>query len=414
MSGDTDTDTDAGRDTPGRSGADARPDGGVTAGETFETVDWETIDAEPAAGLSTAAVLEVVSLGALLGAFCYDYFVIANERPLIAEWDVTGVEWLFATVLVLGAFHIVVPLARNRRMTAYYWRRFRRNRVAVVSMLFLLSMFVIGTFGPLIWAPPNATIDYGAAYAPPIFVGGDLASWDHALGTDAQGRQLWHLIVYGMRVSFEIGLIATAMAITLGTFVGAVAAYFGGYVDEVLMRYVDLQQTFPVFILLVLLTYLYGASLLLIIVLYGAFGWEGTARLVRSEALQRREEAYIRAAESAGASRLWLIRRHLIPNVSSTVITAATLSIPVFILGEASLSFLGFGDPETFSWGRTINAGRSDLDSAWWISTIPGFVLFLTVLAFNFVGDALRDAIDPRSEGSGSGGGEETGGGGGL
>jgi peptide/nickel transport system permease protein len=177
------------------------------------------------------------------------------------------------------------------------------------------------------------------------------------------------------------------------------------------MRYVDLQQTFPVFILLVLLTYLYGASLLLIILLYGVFGWEGTARLVRSEALQRREEAYIRAAESAGASRLWLIRRHLIPNVSSTVITAATLSIPVFILGEASLSFLGFGDPETFSWGRTINAGRSDLDSAWWISTIPGFVLFLTILAFNFVGDALRDATDPRSEGAG-GGGEETGGGG--
>jgi len=387
----------------------ARADGGVT--ETFESVDWDAIDADPATGLSTATVVELTSFAVLLGAFCYDYFVLANESATFGSWDVTSVEWLFAAVLLLGAFHIALPLARNRRMTAYYWRRFRRNRIAVASAAFLTAMFVIGTFGPLVWAPPNETIDYGAAYAPPVFLGGDIASWNHALGTDAQGRQLWHLIVYGMRVSFEIGLIATALAITIGTFVGAIAAYFGGYVDEALMRYVDLQQTFPVFILLVLLTYLYGASLLLIILLYGVFGWEGTARLVRSEALQRREEAYIRAAESAGASRLWLIRRHLIPNVSSTVITAATLSIPVFILGEASLSFLGFGDPETFSWGRTINAGRSDLDSAWWISTIPGFVLFLTILAFNFVGDALRDATDPRSEGAG-GGGEETGGGG--
>jgi peptide/nickel transport system permease protein len=117
---------------------------------------------------------------------------------------------------------------------------------------------------------------------------------------------------------------------------------------------------------------------------------------VRSEALQRREEAYVRAANAAGASRGWVIRRHIIPNVSGTVITAATLAIPTFILGEAALSFLGFGDPETFSWGRTINAGRSDLDSAWWISTIPGLFLFFTVLAFNFVGDALSDAIDPR------------------
>jgi peptide/nickel transport system permease protein len=221
-------------------------------------------------------------------------------------------------------------------------------------------------------------------------------SWEHALGTDAQGRPVWHLIVYGMRVSLEVGLISMVFAVSIGTVVGTAAAYFGGYVDEVLMRYVDLQQTLPVFILLLLLIYLYGPSLLLIIALYGLFSWEGTARLVRSEALQRSEEEYVRASEATGADRWWTIRRHLIPNVSSTVITAATLSIPVFILGEASLSFLGFGDPDVFSWGRTISDGRSDLSNAPWISTVPGFFLFLTVLAFNFVGDALRDAIDPR------------------
>jgi len=365
-------------------------------GEAFENVDWDEVDAGGGGGLSGLLIAEVTAYVALLAAFAYDYFVLANESPTIGSWNVKDVEWLFALVLVLMFFHVVVPLVRNRRMTAYYWRQFRKNKVAIASLVYLTVLFFIGTLGPLVWAGPNSTIDFATAYAPPYFLGGDLASTDHFFGTDAQGRHLWHLIVYGMRVSFEIGLIATMLSITIGTVVGAVAAYFGGYVDEVLMRYVDIQQTFPVFILLVLLTYLYGASLLLIILLYGVFSWEGIGRLVRSEALQRREEAYVRAANAAGASRGWVIRRHIIPNVSGTVITAATLAIPTFILGEAALSFLGFGDPSTFSWGRTINAGRSDLDSAWWISTIPGLFLFFTVLAFNFVGDALSDAIDPR------------------
>ena len=364
--------------------------------DTFDRIDWAAVDADDG-GIGRAAALEILVFLGVGAAFAYDYLVVEADTPLVAGWNVSSVEWLFTVVVILGLFHVAVPLARNRRMTAYYWRQFRKNRLAVVSGGYLVVLFLVGTLGPAIWAAPNATIDYGAAYAPPLFVG-EGASLEHALGTDAQGRHLWHLIVYGIRVSFEVGLIATALAITIGTVVGAVAANVGGYVDEVLMRYVDLQQTFPVFILLVLLIYLYEASLLLIIVLYGLFGWEGTARLVRSEALQRTEEDYVRAAESAGAGRWWVVRRHVIPNVSSTVITAATLSIPVFILGEATLSFLGFGDPSTFSWGRTINAGRSDLDSAWWISTIPGVVLFLTVLAFNFVGDALRDAVDPRSD----------------
>jgi peptide/nickel transport system permease protein len=365
------------------------------SGEAFENVDWDEIDAG-GSGVSGLLIAELACYAVLAVGFIYDYAVLPDDTPTFANWDVTDVEWLFALVLVMMLFHVVVPLARNRRMTAYYWRQFRKNRLAIVSLVYLFVLFVIGTIGPVIWAPPNEVIDFGSAYAPPLFLGGDLASTEHFFGTDAQGRHIWHLLVYGMRVSFEVGLIATMLSITIGTMVGAVAAYFGGYVDEVLMRYVDIQQTFPVFILLVLLTYLYGASLLLIILLYGVFSWEGIGRLVRSEALQRREEAYVRAANAAGASQGWVIRRHIIPNVSGTIITAATLAIPTFILGEAALSFLGFGDPETFSWGRTINDGRSDLDSAWWISTIPGLFLFFTVLAFNFVGDALSDAIDPR------------------
>jgi len=359
-----------------------------------ETVDWAAVE-EGSTGFDRRLLAELATLGALAAGFVYDYAVLANEGPTIGPLgvDLTAVEWLFALVLLIGLFRVAWPLARNRRLTAYYWRQFRKNRVAVVSLYFLCGVFALGVVGPLLWAAPNETVDYAVSLQPPVFMGGSL---DHALGTDANGRHLWHLVVYGMRVSLEVGLISMVLAITIGTVVGAVAAHFGGYVDEALMRYVDLQQTFPVFIVLLLLIYLFGPSLLLIIGLYGLFGWEGTARLVRSEALQRREAPYVRAAEAAGAGRWWIVRRHIIPNVSSTVITAATLSIPVFILGEASLSFLGFGGPDVFSWGRTIADGRSNLVSAPWISTVPGVFLFLTVLAINFVGDALRDATDPR------------------
>jgi len=174
----------------------------------------------------------------------------------------------------------------------------------------------------------------------------------------------------------------------------------GGMVDEVLMRYVDLQATFPTFLLLILLIYLYGGSLFLLIMLFGFFSWEGTARLVRSEALQRTEEEYVQAAEAAGASQAWIIRRHIIPNVSSTVITNATLSIPAFILSETTLSFLGFADDSIYSWGQIIASGQGLLvpEFAWWVTFFPGLVLFLTVLAFNYVGDAINDAVDPRRD----------------
>jgi peptide/nickel transport system permease protein len=180
--------------------------------------------------------------------------------------------------------------------------------------------------------------------------------------------------------------------------VGATAAYAGGWVDEVLMRYVDIQLTFPTFFLFLFLAYLYGGSLFILIMIFGVTGWGGIARIIRSEALQRNEEEYIRAAQSAGASGLYVVRRHMVPNVSNSIITAATLNIPILILSEAALSFIGVGDVTVPSWGQVIASGRGDLSTAWWISTIPGVFLFLTILAFNFLGDALRDALDPRQE----------------
>ncbi|MFB6135554.1 MAG: ABC transporter permease [Halobacteriaceae archaeon] len=373
--------------------------------ETFEDVDWEEVDAAPVS-LSWLSVVESLVYVSWLLAFAYDYFVVPAGDPTFEAgwfvWNVTEVEWVFVAVLLLGVFHVLVPLYRNPRMTRYYWSEFRKNRAAVAALGFLVVVFVGGLVGPAVLSEP--TLDFGDKLLPPVGLTAApqgepvTGTWAHPLGTDHQGQDILKLIVFGMRVSMEVGLITMAIAVTVGTVVGTVAAHFGGRVDEALMRYVDLQQSFPTFILLLLMIYLFGSRLILIIGIYGLLSWEGTARLIRSEALQRREEAYIQAAEAAGASRWWVIRRHLIPNVSSTVITSATLAIPIFILTEASLSFLGLSDPNIFSWGKVISNGQSYLATAPWIATIPGVFLFFTVLAFNFVGDALRDAIDPRGD----------------
>jgi peptide/nickel transport system permease protein len=384
------------------------------AGDTFESVDWE----ETGSRLSTLSRRDwgaLLSGLAVVVVFLYDYLVLPASRPTITvpvEWNVTQLDWLFVTTLLAIVFYVAVPLYDNRRLTAYYWREFRKNRMAVLSLGYLLVVFCIGVVGPILLEKPTLALD--RAYQPPVYMSVDSTvpvnclgevvdgrcrgTMDHPLGTTGDGKDILVLVVYGMQVSMKVGLISTLLVVTIGTAVGTVAAYGSGLVDELLMRYVDIQLVFPAFFLYLLLTYLFGGSLFMFIVIFGLTGWGSIARLVRSEALQRAEEEYITAARSAGAGTLYVIRRHLVPNVSNSVITAATLLIPGFILFEASLSFLSLGDPSVPSWGQVIANGRSDLSTAWWISTVPGVFLFTTILAFNFMGDALRDALDPRQE----------------
>lgn len=371
---------------------------------TFEDVDWESYE-RSRFDFSTRMLTQLVVLGLFALAVLYDHFIVPPRQPMVTTpfvWDVTGMDWMFILTLLLLTFNVVIPLYRNKRLTMYYWSQFRKNKLAVASLGILAVLFVVGIFGPILLQKP--TQDFSNTLLPPVGLtaapNGEpvTGTWAHPLGTTVQGKDLLTMLVFGARVSLEVGLIGMIVMISIGTTVGTVSAHFGGMVDEVLMRYTDLQMTFPAFMLLLLMVYLFGGSLFMIILLYGFLSWEGTARLVRSEALQRREEPYIKAAESFGASEWWIIRRHLVPNVSSTVITAATLVIPGFILGEASLAFLGLGDPDVISWGQIISSGRSQLATAPWIATLPGLCLFFTILAFNFVGDAARDAIDPRSE----------------
>ncbi|RCU45830.1 ABC transporter permease [Haloplanus salinus] len=388
--------------------------GGTDTTDTFESVDWE----ETGSRLSTLSRRDRGALAAglaLVAAFLYDYLLLPASRPTVTvpvEWNVTQLDWLFVTTLLALLFYVAVPLYGNRRLTAYYWREFKKNRLAVLSLAYLLVVFAIGVVGPLLLEKPTLALDQ--AHQPPAYLSVDSAvpanclgevvdgrcrgTMAHPLGTTGDGKDILVLVIYGMQVSMKVGLISTLLVVTIGTTVGTVAAYGSGLVDELLMRYVDIQLVFPAFFLYLLLTYLFGGSLFMFIVIFGLTGWGSIARLVRSEALQRAEEEYITAARSAGAGTLYVIRRHLVPNVSNSVITAATLLIPGFILFEASLSFLSLGDPTVPSWGQVIATGRSDLSTAWWISTFPGVFLFTTILAFNFMGDALRDALDPRQE----------------
>jgi peptide/nickel transport system permease protein len=220
----------------------------------------------------------------------------------------------------------------------------------------------------------------------------------YLLGTDARGRDLLSRLLYGSRISLFIGFVAMFVAVTLGVLFGGVAGYFGGFTDGVIMRFVDILLAFPRLLLLLLIVASYpDAGIFTVIAILGATGWMGISRLVRAEFLKVKELDYSHAAKAMGFSRPRIMFRHLLPNSLAPVIVNATLLVGNTILVEAALSFLGFGvQPPDASWGNIISDGEPYLESAWWVCTIPGFLIVFAVVCFNLVGDALRDALDPR------------------
>ena len=379
---------------------------------TFEDIDFDEEQASATSVFLSGRVLGLIASNlVILLAFLYDWQVLGRGDPLFPEanlgfyqfagWDVTSVDWMFLTTLVILFWVLVPPALRNPERARFYYRSFKQHKLGFYSSFVVLVIALIGFFGPLVLSPPE--LDFATRFRPPVGITASpqgqqiTGTWQFPLGTDSQGRNMVNLVVYGARVSLQIALISTLIATILGGVVGATGAFVGGLVDEVLFRYVDLQSVFPVFIFLIFLSAIFGAQLWFILLLFGFFGWEGTARLVRAEALQRTEEAYIQSARASGAGTTWIIFRHILPNVSVTLITIATLQIPFFVLGEAGLAFLGFSEDGIFSWGTTISDGRNSLSNAPWISTIPGFFLFFFVLCANAAGDALADAIDPRN-----------------
>jgi ABC-type dipeptide/oligopeptide/nickel transport system permease subunit len=266
-----------------------------------------------------------------------------------------------------------------------------RIGVAVVAI-----MVVMAVFAPLVARQDPNAIDLINLLAPP--------SRAHWLGTDVQGRDVWARLVYGARVSLAVGLVSQVIAVSIGVTLGLLAGYYRGWIDELVMRLADVTLAFPTLLLLIAMSAALQPSMGVVFVTIGVVGWAGMARLVRGQVLVVRDLEYVQAARALGAKGRRVMLRHVLPNVVGPVVIAATLGIAGAIMAEAALSFLGLGiQPPTASWGSMIADGR-DLDqlrNAPWTSLSPGLAIGAAVLGFNLLGDALRDALDPRHTGGG-------------
>lgn len=293
---------------------------------------------------------------------------------------------LLFTVWLAGN-RITVSQSSPRALAGH---RFMSRRRAVLGLGLLAFLGSAALLAPLLAPFDPDLIDLGAGrlLAP---------SATHWMGTDGLGRDIFSRVLYGARVSLLIGFFAVAIAITIGTGVGAVAGYTGGWLDAALMRIVDLFLSFPRLVLLITVVALFEPSIPLIVVVLGLTGWMGVSRLVRGQVLSVREREYVQAARALGYGPGRILGRHVLPNVATPIIVAATLGIGNAILAEAALSYLGLGvQPPTASWGTIIQGGGDRLIDAWWIATFPGLAIALTVMSFNLLGDGLRDALDPR------------------
>ena len=281
------------------------------------------------------------------------------------------------------------------------WRKFKRDRPAVFGSIVLFFITLAVVFAPWFYTTPIDKIDFLASSSPP--------SWTHPFGTDALGQDQLARILQGGRVSLTVGIASMLVAIFLGTVIGAIAGFYGGVVDGILMRITDMFLALPQLPLLLLIVYLFresmkqlaGAELgvfILIILLIGGLNWMSVARLVRANFLKLREMEFVSAARAIGAKPVRLIWIHLFPNVLSVIIVAATLAVGNAIITESTLSFLGLGfPPDVPTWGRMLFDAKDYLESAPYMAIFPGMAIFLTVLSINYIGDGLRDAFDPKS-----------------
>lgn len=270
------------------------------------------------------------------------------------------------------------------------WIKLRKNHLALFGLAVLIILIVSSILTP--WIAPYSY------EAQDLDLGATAPSLNHWLGTDIFGRDMLTRIMYGGRVSLMVGFIATAVALIIGILWGAVAGFFGGKVDAVMMRIVDILYALPFMIFIVLLMVVFGRNILLLFLAIGAVEWLTMARIVRGQVMALRNQEFVEAAHSLGLSQWSIIRRHIIPNTLGPVIVYTTLTIPSVMLLEAFLSFLGLGiQPPESSWGLLINYGVETMEEYPWLLIFPGIALSLTLFALNFLGDGLRDALDPRT-----------------
>lgn len=325
-------------------------------------------------------------------------------------------------------------MSGGKRKQSYWrlvWRQFSRDRIALAGTGFVLLLFVIAILAPVIAGsrPIAATVD-GKVLFPALSQKGRLI-WDqsgedsrgwnvyppirygpteidlganllppgegHLLGTDDRGRDVLSRMIHGSRVSLSVGFVAVSIYTFIGIVMGALAGYYGGWIDSLISRAIEVMMCFPTFFLILTVLAFLRPSIYNIMIIIGLTGWPGVARLVRGEFLKQRKMDYVSAARAVGASDGRIIFYHILPNSLAPVLVSATFGIAGAILVESSLSYLGFGvPPPTPSWGEILSQSKQYIDFAWWLTIFPGAAIFLTVTAYNLVGEGLRDAVDPR------------------
>jgi oligopeptide transport system permease protein len=297
---------------------------------------------------------------------------------------------VFAPGSKAGAQAMETAAMKGRSLWDDARRRLARNRAAVFSLILLGLLIVAAVVGPYLAPYSFDHIDKNDVWVPPLV-------HRHLLGTDSLGRDLLARLLIGLRVSLAIGVVASAVSLIIGVSWGAVAGFLGGWVDELMMRFVDVLYSLPFIFFVILLMVTFGRNFILIFLAIGAVEWLTMARIVRGQTRSLKQMEFIEAAHAAGLSGPAIIRRHIVPNLLGPVVVYVTLTIPGVIMAESFLSFLGMGVQEPLtSLGTLISNGALDMDIAPWLLIFPALVMVLTLMAFNFIGDGLRDAIDPK------------------
>lgn len=281
------------------------------------------------------------------------------------------------------------PAAAPRRFSRLFAERLRANKLAMAGLVLVAGLAAAAIGAPWIAPHDPTTIDARIILAGP--------SAQHLLGTDDLGRDVLSRMIYGARISLAVGFVSMGIAVCIGTSLGACAGFFGGIVDSLVMRFVDIMLCFPsTFLILTVIAFI-GPSIWNVMFVIGVTGWMGVCRLVRAEFLSLRERDFVVAARALGAGDARLIFRHILPNAMAPVLVAAVLGVAGAILTESGLSFLGLGvQPPTPSWGNILTAGKDNISVAWWLSFFPGIAITITMLGYNMLGEGLRDALDPR------------------
>lgn len=278
---------------------------------------------------------------------------------------------------------------KAEKLSHLFWKRFRKNKLALSGALMVIFLFGVAIFAP--WLAPY---DPGQINVKKVLVG---PSVEHPFGTDQLGRDVLSRMIYGSRISLLVGFVSVGIACLVGVLLGALAGYYGRWVDNLIMRFVDIMLCFPTFFLILAVIAFLEPSIWNIMVVIGLTGWMSVARLVRAEFLSLKERDFTLAEKALGAKDWRIIFQHILPNALAPVLVAATLGVAGAILTESALSFLGIGvQPPTPSWGNILTAGKDNIQIAWWLSLFPGLAILLTVMAYNLLGEGIRDAIDPR------------------